>query len=64
MSASPPWTTCERLGLVETCTVRSARRSASSVTVVSDMAETKLPPRPKNTLASPSRNALTAATES
>ena len=64
ISASRPVTTWERLGLVETCTVRSARRRASSVTVVSDMAETKLPPRPKNTLALPSRNALTAATAS
>ena len=31
ISASPPCTTCERLSLVETCTVRSAVRSAASV---------------------------------
>ena len=44
-------TTWERLSLVETCTVRSALRIASSVTSVSGAAETKLPPIPKNTLA-------------
>ncbi len=64
ISASRPCTTCERLGLVDTWTVSAALRIASSVTVVSDIAETKLPPRPKKTLASPSRSALTAATES
>ena len=64
MSASRPWTTWERLSLVETCTVRAARRKASSVTAVSEMAATKLPPMPMNTEASPSCSALTAATES
>ena len=56
ISASLPCTTCERLSLVETCTVRSARRIAFSVTWVSGLAATKLPPSATNTRASPSRS--------
>ena len=62
ISASRPVTTCDRLSLVETWTVRSACRMASSVTSVSDIAETKLPPMPMKTFASPSRSARTALT--
>ena len=54
---SRPCTTCERFSLVETCTVSSALRIASSVTSVSGAAETKLPPIPMNTFALPSRSA-------
>ena len=50
ISASRPATACERLSLVETCTVRSRPRIASSVRVVSGVAETKLPPTAKNAL--------------
>ena len=64
ISASRPVTTCERLSLVETCTVRSALRIACSVTSVSGAAETKLPPIAKKTLALPSRSASIASTVS
>ena len=64
ISASRPVTTWERLSLVETWTVRSARRMAASVTSVSETAETKLPPIAKKTLALPSRSARTASTVS
>lgn len=55
--ARVPVTAWERLSLVDTCTVSRARRIAASVTVVSGVAATKLPPMAKKTLASPSRSA-------
>ena len=64
MSAVRPWTTCERLSLVETCTVSSALRIAFSVTSVSGAAATKLPPSATNTWALPSRRARIASTVS
>ncbi len=57
ISASPPCTTCERLSLVETCTVSAALRIAASVASVSGAAPTKLPPMPKKTRILPSRSA-------
>ncbi len=62
--AVPPTTTCERFSLVDTCTVSSQPRSAASVTSVSGVARTKLPPIPMKNLALPSRIASIAATVS
>lgn len=59
-----PVTAWERLSLVETCTVRAARRIAASVTSVSGVAPTKLPPMAKSTLALPSRRASMERTTS
>lgn len=64
ISARAPVTACERLSLVETWTVSRARRMAASVTSVSGVAATKLPPIAKNTLACPSRSARMARTTS
>lgn len=64
ISAVSPQTRCERLILVDTCTVSRARRSASAVTSVSGAACTKLPPNPRNTCALPSRRARMASTVS
>lgn len=64
MSARSPHTACERLSLVDTCTVSRVRRSAASVTSLSGVALTKLPPIPKNTLTAPSRIARMASTVS
>ena len=64
MMARRPVTTCERFSFVETCTVRSVRRSAASVTSVSGAAMTKLPPMPMNTRTLPSRMARIASTVS
>ena len=44
ISAVLPVTTCERLSLVDTCTVSAQERSARSVAAVSGVAEAKLPP--------------------
>lgn len=62
--ARVPVTAWERLTLVETCTVRRALRMATSVTSVSGVAATKLPPMAKKTLASPSRRAWMERTTS
>ncbi len=64
MRARAPVTAWERLSLVDTWTVRRARRIAASVASVSGVAETKLPPMAKKTLASPSRSARMARTTS
>jgi hypothetical protein len=64
ISASPPVTKCDRLSLVDTCTVRAQLRIALSVTSVSGAAATKLPPRPRNTRTLPSRIARIAWTVS
>lgn len=64
ISARAPVIACERLSLVETWTVSRARRMAASVTSVSGVAATKLPPIAKNTLACPSRRARMARTTS
>ena len=64
MSAVRPQTACDRLSLVETWTVRSAPRIASSTTAVSGAADAKLPPIPTKTRALPSRSARTASTVS
>ena len=50
ISASWPGTTWERLSLVETCTVRSARRIASSVTSVSGAAGDEVAAQPEEHL--------------
>ncbi len=62
--ARVPVTAWERLSLVETWTVRRARRMAASVTAVSGVAATKLPPIAKKTFASPSRRAWMERTTS
>ena len=55
ISASRPVTTCERLSLVETCTVRSsAAQRLRGARRCPGVAATKLPPSAKNTLALPS----------
>ncbi|MNE19616.1 hypothetical protein D3C80_1127040 [compost metagenome] len=55
-------TRCERLSLVEICTVNAQFCSAAWVRAVSGVAWAKLPPRPMNTLARPSSIALMANT--
>ena len=50
--------------MVETCTVSLARRRASSVTAVSGVADTKLPPIATKTFACSERSALIASTVS
>ena len=62
ISASSPVTPCEWFSLVETWTLSDVCRSACSVASVSDIAETKLPPRPMNTFTLPSRMARTVST--
>ena len=58
-------TTCERLSLVETCTVRSALRIAASVTSVSGVADDEVAAHARRTpCASPSRSARIASTVS
>ena len=52
---SRPGSTCVRLSLVETCTVRSSERIASGVTSVSGVAATKLPPSAEEHLEPPVR---------
>ena len=64
ISARAPVTTCERLSLVETCTVSRVLRIAASVTRVSGVAATKLPPIAKKTLTRPSRIARMLSTAS
>ncbi len=64
ISAVSPQTVCDRLSLVEICTVSRHVRSASSVTALSDIARTKLPATPTKTLTLPSRIARTPWTES
>ncbi len=64
ISAVSPPTVCDRFSFVETWTVSRQRRSASSVTALSDIARTKLPATPTKTFASPSRIARTPRTES
>ena len=59
-----PQTRCERLTLVEMCTVIRARRIASMATSVSETACTKLPPSPRKKWALPSRRALIESTVS
>ncbi len=62
INAVRPQTACERLSLVDTCTVSSAERSAANVTSLSGVAAAKLPPMPMKTRARPSRNARIAST--
>ncbi|MNN30381.1 hypothetical protein D3C81_1440270 [compost metagenome] len=62
IKASRPVTRCERLSLVEICTVSAQLRMAAWVRGVSGVAWAKLPPRPMNTLARPSSMALIAST--
>ena len=64
ISDSVPGSTCERLSLVAMCTVSRQPRRAASVTGVSGVAAAKLPPRPRNTEARPSRMARIASTVS
>ncbi len=64
MSAVRPATTCDRLSLVDTWTVIAQLRRAASVTSVSGVARTKLPPMPMKNVARPSRIASIAATVS
>ena len=64
ISAVRPATTWDRLSLVETCTVIAQLRRAASVTSVSGVARTKLPPMPMKNDARPSRIASIAATVS
>jgi len=64
MTARVPVTRCERLSLVETSTVKRRFRMAASVTVVSGVADTKLPPMPMKKCALPSRMARIASTVS
>ena len=64
MSASAPVTTCERLSLVDTCTVRSVPRMAASAAAVSEIAATRLPPSANQTLISPRCIASIDCTES
>src|SRR5437588_7035235 len=52
ISARLPVIKCARLSFVETCAVKRQRRKASAVYSVSGVAERKLPPNAKNTLAS------------
>ena len=59
-----PVTTCDRLSLVETCTVRSTLRTAASVTRVSGVALTKFPPIPMKKRTAPSCIARIASTVS
>ena len=64
ISAVLPCTTWLRLSLVDTCTVSAQPRSAASVSSVSGVAETKLPPMPMKTRARPSCMARMASTVS
>jgi hypothetical protein len=64
ISAARPVTACERFSFVDTCTVSAHRRIAASVTAVSGVAVTKLPPTAKNTETFPSRIARIARTVS
>ncbi len=59
-----PCTRWLRLSFVDTCTVSEQLRNAASVTAVSGVAETKLPPIAMNTVALPSRMARIASTVS
>src|SRR6478752_7082094 len=64
MIASAPHRTCERLSLVETCTVSAHRSIAAAATSVSGAAATRLPPKPTNTSTSPRCIAPSASTVS
>ena len=64
INACSPVIKCPRLSLVETCTVKRQRRSASAVYSVSGVAERKLPPSAKKTFARPSCIAWIALTVS
>ena len=64
ISAVRPAMTCERFSLVETWTVIAVPASAASVTVVSGVARTKLPPMPRKNDTLPSRIARIESTTS
>ena len=64
ISAACPPSTCERLSLVDTCTVSRQRARAAAVASVSGAAATKLPPIAKNTSTSPAAMARIASTVS
>ena len=59
-----PWTTWERLGFVEMCTVRPVFFSPSSMVAVSEFAIARFPPRETNTSTSPRAMACIASVES
>ena len=54
ISACSPVIKCARFSFVETCAVNRQRRNAAAVNSVSGVAERKLPPSAKKTLALPS----------
>src|SRR5262245_18915810 len=62
ISAVSPHTACERLSFVETCAVSRQFRTACSVNSLSGVARTKLPAKPTNNFARPSRMARIEST--
>jgi hypothetical protein len=59
-----PGTTCERLSLVDTCTVRGTVRRAAAVRSLSGVAAAKFPPMAMNTRILPSSMARIVSTVS